>query len=119
VLIFLGRWASRTPTSLEGIMKAYILIREDVPLSYAMVASAHASLAMYLKFKDTPEVQEWLEGPFYKVICKVDEKEFERAKTVEDHVVITESALEDQEVAAAFKPRSEWPKMMQFLRLYR
>jgi peptidyl-tRNA hydrolase len=100
-------------------MKAYILIKEDVPLGFALVAAAHASMAMFFKFKDTPEVQEWVEGPFYKVICRVNEKEFEKAKEVEDHIVLTESALENQEVAVAFKPRAEWPKMMQFLRLYK
>ena len=100
-------------------MKMYILIKEDVPLGLAMTAAAHASMAGYLEFKNTPEVAEWLFGPFKKVVCKVNEKEFENAKEVEDHVVLTESALDDQEVAIAFKPRIEWPKMMKFLRLYK
>ena len=100
-------------------MKAYILIKEDVPLGFAVVAAAHAALAMHLKFADTPEVKEWLAGAFYKVICKVNEKEFENAKEIEDHVVLTESALDDREVAIALKPREEWPKMMKFLKLYK
>jgi peptidyl-tRNA hydrolase len=100
-------------------MKMYILIRDDVPLGLAMVAAAHASLACYLKFKDAPEVVEWLEGPFFKAVCKVNAREFENAKAVEDHVVLTESALDGREVAIAFKPRSEWPKMFRFFRLYK
>lgn len=40
-------------------------------------------------------------------------------KQVADHVVLTESALGDQEVAIVFKPRHEWPKMFKFLKLYR
>lgn len=101
-------------------MKMYILIRDDIPLGFAMVAVAHASLAGYLKFKDSPEVDRWLNpGPFYKVVCKASAKEFEQAKLVEDHVVLTESALGGREVAIAFKPREEWPKMFRFLRLYR
>ncbi|VAW69659.1 hypothetical protein MNBD_GAMMA10-3067 [hydrothermal vent metagenome] len=55
-------------------MKMYILIKESTPVSYAVLACAHASLAAYLKFKDTPEIAEWLSGPFYKVVCKVNEK---------------------------------------------
>jgi hypothetical protein len=47
-------------------------------------------------------------GPFFKVICKVTEKEFEAAKQIPDNVLITESALGGQEVALAFKPREEW-----------
>ncbi len=100
-------------------MKMYILVRESVPLGFAMVAVAHGSLAAYLKFKDTPEVEQWLNGPFYKTVCKVSDSEFEQSKSALDYVVITESALEGQEVALVFKPREEWPKSFRFLRLYR
>lgn len=100
-------------------MKMYILVADDVPLGFAMVAVAHASLAAYLKFQDTPEVKEWLSGPFFKAVCKVNAREFELAKAVADHVVLTESALEGREVALAFKPREEWPKLFKFLKLYR
>lgn len=100
-------------------MKMYILIRESVPIGFALVAAAHASLAAYLKFKETPEVAHWLSGPFCKAVCKVTDEEFEQAKACLDHVVITESGLGGQEVALAFKPRAEWPKAFKFYRLYR
>jgi hypothetical protein len=100
-------------------MKMYILVRDDVPLGFAIVAVAHASLAAYLEFRDTPEVEEWLSGLFFKAVCMVDAKEFENARSVPDHVVLTESALGGREVAMAFKPRREWPKMFRFFRLYR
>lgn len=38
----------------------YILVRDDIPLGFAMVAVAHASLAGYLRFQNEPEVREWL-----------------------------------------------------------
>lgn len=100
-------------------MKMYILVKDDIPLGFAMVAVAHASLAGYLKFQDTAEVKEWLSGPFFKAVCKVNSKEFEKAKQVPDHVIITESALDNREVAIVLKPREEWPRMFKFLRLYR
>lgn len=100
-------------------MKMYILVRDDVPLGFAMVAVAHASLAGYLKFQDRAEVKEWLAGPFFKAVCKVNAKEFENAKQVPDHVLLTESALGNREVALVFCPREEWPKMFKFLKLYR
>ncbi|KAF0813528.1 hypothetical protein IGB42_01879 [Andreprevotia sp. IGB-42] len=100
-------------------MKMYILVRDDVPLGFAMVAVAHASLAAYLQFQDRPEVKAWLAGPFFKAVCVVNAKEFANAKQVPDHVVLTESALNHQEVAIAFCPRAEWPKMFRFLKLYR
>jgi hypothetical protein len=102
-----------------GHLKMYILIREAVPPGFAVLAAAHASLAAYLKFKDTPEVAEWISGIFYKAVCRVTDEEFERAKAFEDHVVLTESALQAQEVAIAFKPRREWPKAFRFFGLYR
>ncbi|TWT58062.1 hypothetical protein KOR42_14320 [Thalassoglobus neptunius] len=100
-------------------MKMYILIRESVPTGFALVSASHASLAAYLKFKDAPEIEQWLSGPFHKTICKVNDTEFETAKSYDDCVVITESALDGQEVAIAFKPREEWPKPFRFYSLYR
>jgi peptidyl-tRNA hydrolase len=100
-------------------MKMYILLKESVPLGFAVLAAAHASLAAYLKFKESPEITAWLSGPFAKVVCKVSDEEFEKAKGIPDHVVLTESALEGHEVAIAFKPRQEWPKAFRFYRLFR
>ena len=100
-------------------MKMYILVRDDVPLGFALVAVAHASLAGYLEFRDTPEVAEWLAGPFFKVVCKVDATQFDGAKTVPHHLVLTESALNNREVAIVFKPRYEWPKAFRSFKLYR
>ncbi len=97
----------------------YILIKDSVPEGFAILAAAHASLAAYLKFKDTPEIAEWLSGPFYKVICRVNDKEFETAKQFEANVVLTESALGQAEVAIAFKPREVWPKPFKFYKLYK
>lgn len=97
----------------------YILVREAVPVGNAIVAVAHASLAAYLRFKDSPDVAEWLSGPFYKTVCMVNDREFAQAKECPDHVVITESALGGTEVAIAFRPRAEWPKPFKFFRLYK
>jgi hypothetical protein len=107
------------PDPARPKLRVYILIRDSVPTGFAVLAAAHASLAAYLKFKDSPEVAEWLSGPFYKAVCKVTDEEFERAKETPDHVVLTESALAGQEVAIAFKPRAEYPKAFRFFRLYR
>ena len=100
-------------------MKMYILIKDSTPLGYAVVAAAHASLAAYLKFRDSEEVRQWLSGPFSKAVCKVSDQDFQKAKVVPDYVVLTESALDGQEVAIAFKPREEWPKTFEFFPLYR
>ncbi len=97
----------------------YILIRDSIPTGFAVLAAAHASLSCYLRFRDSAEVAEWVSGPFYKVVCRVTDSEFEAAKRFADHVVLTESALGGAEVALAFRPREEWPKAFKFYRLYR
>jgi peptidyl-tRNA hydrolase len=100
-------------------MKMYILIRESIPPGNAMVAAAHASLVCYLKFTHDPRMVFWLSGApggFRKVVCRVTDKEFELAKQEPDHVVITESTLNDAEVALVFCPRDEYPKRFMFFR---
>ena len=47
------------------------------------------------------------------------DEEFARAKETPDHVVLTESALANREVAIAFKPRAEYPKAFRFFKLFR
>ena len=56
-------------------MKMYILIKDDVPVKMAPVIAAHASLACYKKYKDDPDMIEWVHSIFKKVVCKVNEKE--------------------------------------------
>ena len=99
----------------------YILIKESVPVGRAMVAAAHASLAGYLDFQDFRDMKEWIAGTFYKVICKVNDKEFARAKEFDNFLVVTESELDDEEVAIVFCPRrdDEWPKPFKFYALYK
>jgi hypothetical protein len=91
-------------------------------MGLAVVAACHATLAMYLRFKEHPDVAAWLSpdnGAFYKVVCIVSLAEFEKAKETVDHVVMTESMWGNQEIAIAFRPRSPegWPKSFKFLRL--
>jgi hypothetical protein len=99
-------------------MKQYILVKDSVPLGFAMAGVAHASLGGYLQFKDTAEVKEWLSGPFNVAVCKVTAAEFEKAKLVPDNVVITESRLGGAETCLVFRPRAEWPKAFKFFPLY-
>ena len=49
------RQVTTSPARSEAELRMYILIRESVPVGFAVLAAAHASLAAYLKFADTPE----------------------------------------------------------------
>lgn len=69
--------------------------------------------------KEDPIMKEWYDTSFRKVTCKVNEKEFEKAKEYGDYFVVTEMAFDTQEVILVFKPRKEWPKFFNFLRLWK
>lgn len=99
----------------------YIVIKEGTPRGHAVNCAAHAALACYLEYGDTDEMNDWLASSFRKVSCLASEEEFEALKyLLEDYVVITENALDNQEVALALPPRSkEWPDIVKKLRLYR
>jgi hypothetical protein len=85
-------------------LKMYILIKEDTPDDLVPVIAAHTSLATYLAWKDDERMKEWFEGIFYKVVCSVNQKEFDNAKAFEKRVIITESALGGREVAIGVCP---------------
>jgi peptidyl-tRNA hydrolase len=99
-------------------MKMYILIKDAVPARFAPVIAAHASLACYKKFEQDADMQNWVNSVFKKVVCKVNDKEFENAKKEARHLVLTESALDNQEVAIAFCPRDEYSKQFRFFRMW-
>ena len=100
----------------EKHSKMYILVKKSLP-SHKAVAIAHASLMCYLKYKDSPEVQEWLKNSFRKVICEITDKEFEAAKCEANCVIVTEQGLKGMEVALAFKPRIDWPEEFKYYSL--
>lgn len=105
---------------MNNRLKMYILIKKAVPSDLAPLVAAHASLAGYLAFRGFPETDEWVNpGPFYKTICAVTDEEFERAKQFDDRTILTASEMGGQEVAIAFAPRREWPKMFNFLTLWK
>ena len=99
-------------------MKMYILIKDEVPDKMAPVIAAHASLATYKHFEQDNDMQEWINSVFKKVVCRVNDAEFEKAKETDKHLVLTESALDNQAVCIAFCPRADFPKPFRFFRMW-
>ena len=99
-------------------MKMYILVKRELPDKMVPVIAAHASLACFRKFENTENMQTWINGIFKKVVCVVSETEFTNAKKESDHVVLTESTLDNQEVCIAFSPRAEYSKMFKFFAMW-
>jgi hypothetical protein len=91
-------------------LRIVVLIKETVPAAYAVHAAAQGVLAGYLSFRESPHCQAWAaDNTPPKLICKVTNEEFESAKRLPDHVVLTEPLFGGIEVAIAFSPRRVWP----------
>lgn len=99
-------------------MKMYILVKDDVPDPMVPVITAHASLACFRQFEQDPGMQAWIKGIFKKVVCRVNDREFENARLEEKHTLLTESALEGCEVCLAFCPREEYPKAFKYFKMW-
>jgi hypothetical protein len=74
-----------------------------------------------MEFCDDGDYLEWLEKSFKKVTCSVTDAEFAMLKTVEDHLIVTESRLQNAELAIVLKPRhdNDWPEFVNLLKLWK
>jgi len=102
-------------------MKMYICIKSSTETGMAMNAAAHGSLMCHLEFYEDGHYQEWLGKSFKKVTCAVTDAEFAMLKTLEDHIIVTESRLDNAELAIVLKPRhdNDWPEFVNLLKLWR
>lgn len=100
-------------------LKMYFLVRDSIDLGHAILSVGHGAVAAHLKFSGLEVYQEWLDTSFRKVVCCVTDTEFEYAKQFDNHVLMTESALEGAETCMVFCPREQWPKAFTYYRLYR
>ncbi len=99
-------------------MKMYIVVKDCIPDKLVPVITAHASLACYKKYETSEAMQQWINSVFKKVVCVVNDAEFERLKSEEDAILLTESSLEGAEVCLAFCPRENYPKKFKFLKMW-
>jgi len=103
-------------------LKLYILVRESVPLGLAMTSVAHAVSSACLKWVGEPFFDLWRQWSFKKVVCKVNDAEFELAKESTGpscRIVVTESELNGEETVMVVMPKAELHKMFKYLKLYR
>ena len=102
-------------------MKMYICIKDSTAPGMAMNAAAHASLMCHLRYHDDADYQTWLDTSFKKVTCAVTDAEFAMLKQVDDHIVVTESRLDNAELAIVLCPRqpSDWPEFVNLLKLWK
>ena len=93
---------------MSNKLKMYIFVRKSLT-SHKVVGVAHGVLMAHLKFVGNSDYNKWLNTSFNKVICEVTEDEFHLLKNYKDFVTVTESTLDDKEIALVFCPREHWP----------
>lgn len=99
-------------------MKEYILVLDDVPDHMVPVIAAHASLIAHIEWNAyVDDYKDWFNQSFKKCVCRVNKKEFEKARLIEYNKVITENKLA-REVAIVLCPRKEWPNVVKFAKLW-
>jgi hypothetical protein len=103
----------------DSNLKMYILIKDDVPDNFVPVIAAHTALGTYLVFEYDIDMVVWKKFSFKKVVCTVNQKEFDNIKKSEyKHKVFTESALGGREVAIGVFP-TEDVKPFKFFKLWK
>lgn len=102
-------------------MKMYICIKQDTPVGMAMNAAAHAGLMCHLEFQTMPDYQEWLSKSFKKVTCAVTPAEFAMCKQLDGAIIVTESRMDNAELAVVLTPRhdNDWPEFVNLLKLWK
>jgi hypothetical protein len=102
-------------------MKMYICIKDSTPVGMAMNAAAHAGLMCHLKFNQDADYQTWLDHSFKKVTCSVTDAEFAMLKNLDDHLIVTESKMDNAELAIVLCPRqdTDWPEFVSLLKLWK
>jgi peptidyl-tRNA hydrolase len=105
----------------DAKMKMYICIKQETPVGMAMNAAAHAGLMCYLKYQDRAVIKEWLDKSFKKVTCAVTDAEFAMLKELPDSIIVTESRMDNAELAVVLCPRqpNEWPEFVNLLKLWK
>jgi hypothetical protein len=131
MVLFINVWMELSFMGNKENLKAYILVKDSVDLGHAINSVCHAGCLIPQHFPQykcgiageidgiDPVMEKWYSDYFRKVTCKVTAKEFEKAKEYDDWFVVTELALNNDEVVLVFKPRYEWPKFFNFLKLYK
>lgn len=64
--------------------KLYICILDEFPDYMAPTLASHATLWHHLKFQDDERYQNWLENSFRKCVVRVNRKEFDKIRQLDN-----------------------------------
>lgn len=103
-------------------MKMYIAVLDIVPNHMVPVLVAHSTLGAHLHFynQGTTEYLDWLYNHFKKVVVRVNQKEFDKIKNLENVYLGHEnSTLDGVKSCAVVHPLDELPNVLKFAKLWK
>lgn len=110
-------------------LKLYIAVLDDVPDFMVPTLVAHAVLGAHIQFykyngyspKDSiVEYGNWLVTSFKKVVLRVNRKEFNKIKTLDDIYLAHEnSTLNGEKSCAVACPRYNIPNVLKFAKMWK
>ncbi len=101
------------------IAKEYIAVLDEVPNHMVPVLVAHAVLSAHMHFKCNLEYQDWLENSFRKLVLKVNRKEFEKIKQLDNVYLAHENTVLNAEKSCiVVQPREEYPNVIKFAKMW-
>ena len=107
----------RAPKEGDG-SKIYVIVKRGIPLGIGVNSVGHACTYAHEKWKGTPGYDAWFANSFRKVTVTAKPQAFEKLKNSElEHLLITECALDYEEVVLIFYPQTVWPKPFKRLQL--
>lgn len=108
----------------EFYSKVYIAVLEEVDDFMVPTLVAHSMLGAHLEFSGDSVYDSWLENSFRKVVLRVNEKEFEKIKTLPNFKVYLgheNTQLEARKSCAVVSPvfSNEVPNVLKYAKLWK
>lgn len=107
-------------------LKLYVAVLDDVPDHMVPVLVAHAVLGADREFSWHDGIQaiweylQWKEKSFKKVILRVNRKEFEKIKALDDVFLAHENTtLSGEKSCAVVCPRYDLPNVLKFAKMWK
>lgn len=108
------------------LLKLYIAVLDEVPDHMVPVLVAHAVLGAHMKFVNPASNPNWVKydawflNSFKKVVLRVNRKEFEKIKALDDVFLAHEnSTLGGEKSCAVVCPRCEIPNVLKFAKMWK
>ncbi|MNQ62201.1 hypothetical protein D3C85_765390 [compost metagenome] len=103
--------------------KMYICVLDEFPDYMVPTLVAHSVLAAHFTFSDNSDVYNyWLKDSFKKVVCRVNQKEFEKIRsTLNCHVGFEKHTLEGKDSCLVVEPveYDKIPNVLKFAKTWK